>query len=253
MSDSTKNQEISKYWAFNQSGNIMVSSTVQEEKDLREEVVTEFQKVAVLYDAISTAIARRKKTYKTKDGEASLGLFDYGAISDIVASCGFFSLMHEEDRTFKSSSTSVSLDTQIITEMITALSGAGPVMNIAKQVISSMGGKSGKMNFSQESEKKSVRIGHLLFICEDVMGMPLINIQIISTSLDQLAWTNTTPCSTVARKQITMDYKMETFMFVDPQYMAKFSHEFKANDDFENLIKQMTGWIQDHGSSGKKG
>lgn len=246
MPDPTKNTEISKYWTFNQTGNIMVSSTVQEEKELRDEVLTEFQKVSVLYEAISTAIARSNKTYPIAGGkEASLGLFDYGALSRIIARSGFFALMHEEDRTFRSSSTSVSLDAQIISEMLTAFAGAGPVMDIAKQVISSMGSKAGKMNFSQEQQKKSVRIGHLLFICEDVMGMPLINIQIFSTSLDQLAWTNKTPCSSVTHKEITMDYKIETFMFVDPQYIAKFTHEFKANEEFEKLIKDMTKWIEE--------
>lgn len=244
MPNPSKNQEISKYWTFNQTGNIMVSSTVQEEKDLRDEVVTEFQKVSVLYDAISTAIARSNKKFDTKDGKASLGLFDYKALTDIISKCGFFALMHEEDRVFESTQSSVSLDAQIITEIIGAVTGAGPIMDIAKSVISSMGGKAKKMTFSNDTKKKSTRIGHMLFICEDIMGMPLINVQVISTSLDQLAWINKTPCSKISHTTVKMDYKMETFMFIDPQYIAKFSHEFKANQEFDNLIGDMQKYIE---------
>jgi hypothetical protein len=245
MPDSTKNVEISKYWTFNQTGNIMVSSTVQEEKDLRDAVVVEFQKVSVLYDAISTAIARKKKTYKVVDKDVSLGLFDYEAISALMAQSGFFTLMHEEDRTFEKSSSSMSIDAAMISEMLVAFSGAGPVMDIAKNVIRTMGGKAQKLDVSESSTNKKVRIGHLLFVCEDCMGMPLINIQVISTSLDQLSWIVKTPCSSTEHAKITMEYKMETFMFIDPQYIAQFSHEFKTTTEFEDLIKKLTDYIPD--------
>ena len=77
------------------------------------------------------------------------------------------------------------------------------------------------------------------------MGMPLISIQVISTSLDQLSWIVTTPCSSAQHDDISMDYKMETFMFIDPQYIAQFSHEFKTTDEFEDLIIKLSGYIPD--------
>lgn len=245
----THNKEVDKFWTLNQTGNIMVSSTVQNELELKEACVKEFQKVAVLWDAISTAIVRHsreeaQKSDTPKEGQASLGIFNYDAISSLMGQCGFFALMHEETKKAHIEATSVSINTQMIASIIGTVATGGAASIVACSVLSSIGGASGTATASFTKNTSSVRIGHILFIVEDLMGMPLVTVQVFSVAADSLAWTVKTPCSGVSHESKDIEYRKETFMFVDPAYIAQFSHEFKETADFKDLVDRLKGFCK---------
>lgn len=81
--------EITKYFTFNQTGNVMVSSTVAEEEKLDPDVKKAFKKAIVFFGAAAAALSKKGKT-----------LYDYDALDQVITSLGIFSALHREDRSF---------------------------------------------------------------------------------------------------------------------------------------------------------
>ena len=242
MADTTSvsEKEVTKYFAFNETGNIMVSSTVETEKDLREEVVDAFQKVAVLFDAISTAIMKSDKDIN-----------DYHALNNLLGKSVWCAQVHTECRTVNLKDNTVAINVKLITDILGDVSLTGGAMKIAKKVLSSIGLKLGNQDnqgglFTVERNSYNIgeRVAHILFVCEDLMGMPLISIQCIHAKKDHV--TNKIKvgeCGNVATNDVELSYQVDTYMFVDPAYIEKFTPEFKKDRAFDALIEDFKNKI----------
>ena len=95
--------EIEKYYTLNQTGNLMISSTVKNEIEISKDVKEVFQKVIVFFSAWTVALSQKGKT-----------LFDAEAITSIIENSGFFIRIHQEDRTFKYTALEGTLNLAII-------------------------------------------------------------------------------------------------------------------------------------------
>lgn len=242
MADGTSasEKEVTKYFAFNETGNVMVSSTVEKEKDLREEVIVEFQKVAVLFDAVSTAIMRSGKD-----------LNDYETLNKLLGTSQWCEQVHTECRTLEIKQNTVAVNVGLIMDILGDISATGAAMRIAKSILTSIGsklgkigGKDGMFTVKKNSNKSKKRVAHILFVCEDLMGMPLISIQCIHASENQdLFGTTVGKCGQVSKTDLTVYYQVDTYMFVDPAYIEKFTPEFKKDPEFEELISSFTKQI----------
>jgi len=251
-------QPIAQYYAINQTGNILVSSTVLQETELREEVVTEFQKTSVLFDAIATAIALTEKenpTYKDASGKnVKLGLFHYDYISNLMNKSKFFVLVEEEVREYQKKDTSVTLDLDMISQLVGDFALEGGVSVVMQRVLSSMGGKAGKIKLGGTKTRQQVKLGHILFVVEDIMGMPLVSIQVMSASLDDIDTVVGFGCGSYEKHDKTIDVLRETFMFIDPEWIQKFATGFvKHTRDYDILVNEIKDSIQGNNTGGTGG
>jgi len=224
--------EIQKYYTLNQTGNIMVSSTVDNEKDLSEDVKAVFQKVVVFFGALAAALTKAGKD-----------LYDYDAIAKIVTSSGLFMRVHEEDRSFQSGSTSLTLDTAILGSVLSGFASMGgtTALSIAQTVIGNMGSQ---LKLAVSSKQEAKKIAHLLFVCENLMGMPIINVLLFNTTAKQSQTVTGSNCHTSVNTSVSMTYHQDTFMFVDPTYIEKFSTAFESNPEYEALIGKLAGYLK---------
>jgi hypothetical protein len=203
--------EIKKYFTFNSTGNIMISST-SPDGITTPEVRKVFEKVVVLFGAITAAMA-----LKDKD------LYDYSALEQVIERSGLFIIMRQEDRDFAYTSREVALNTAIITGILGAVSGPEPAMKIAVNTLASIGST---INASLAGTRSSKEIGNLLFVCEDLMGMPIVSVQLFGVKADNLVAVAKSNCSTHVKTEVSFKFHQNTYMLEDPEYINQFSNEF---------------------------
>ena len=58
----TEDGEIEKYYTLNQTGNLMISSTVKNENEISKDVKEVFQKVIVFFSAWTVALSQKGKS-----------------------------------------------------------------------------------------------------------------------------------------------------------------------------------------------
>lgn len=219
--------EIPKYYAFDEKGHVLFASTSDGEAG--QDVKNVFTKVICFFAGMTKALARKDKT-----------LFDYVAVNEVISNSGVFIALGKEKRTFNSESTSASLNTTIIQNVLgSSITGGG--MKIAQNVLASLGGQ---IAASYEKSDTKKEIAHLLFICESIMGIPMVSVSLYHTNLEQHSWVAKTNCSTVSRSTINFNYESDDYMFVDPQFIDKFTPEFQHSEAYDRFIEELAKSIK---------
>ena len=219
--------EIPKYYAFDEKGHVLFASTSDGEAG--EDVKKVFTKVICFFAGMTKALALKDKT-----------LFVYAAVNEIISNSGVFIALGKEKRTFSSESTSASLNTTIIQNVLgSSITGGG--MKIAQNVLAALGGQ---ITASYEKSDTKKEIAHLLFICESIMGIPMVSVSLYHTNLEQHSWVAKTNCSTVSRSTINFNYESDDYMFVDPQFIDKFTPEFQHSEAYDRFIEELAKSIK---------
>lgn len=231
VEDAADTGEIKKYYTLNQTGNIMISSTVNNENDLSADAKEVFQKAIVFFGAWTAALEKKNKS-----------LYDYDSITKMITSSGFFVHVHEEDRDFESGAISLTLDTAILGSVMSGFASMGgtSALALAQTVIGNMGKQLTLAASSNQEEKK---IAHLLFVCENLMGMPILNVLLFNTTAKQSETVTSSNCHKSVTKKVSMKYHQDTFMFVDPNYISKFTTAFESSPDYEALVDKLAGYL----------
>jgi hypothetical protein len=226
-------EELKKYYTFDELGHIMVATTEQNHDVIDPELKNVMEKVVVFFGAWTAALTKAGKT-----------LFDFDAINKIIGASGFFINVQKEERSFSSSSTSVSLDTTIIQDVLSGgISGGG--LAIAQRTLAAIG-KQIKADYSDQHTDKE--ICHLLFVVESLLGTPIVSLSLFHTKLKEMSWVTTTNCSSVSHKEVNFAFSGDDYLFVDPEYINKYSPEFKANPEYEELIQKLVDYINKPGA-----
>lgn len=224
--------EIKKYYTFNETGNVMVSSTVADEKDIQPAVLQVFQKASVFLLMMTAALNKKGKT-----------LYDYEAWNDIIAGSGKFVAMHEEDRTFDYASKEFTLNTAIISAALGSISPMGGALQIAQKVIDSLGGQ---LRIASSDTKTSKKIAHMLLVCENLMGMPLVNVSLFYVDSKEAQTVSKSNCHGYVSTAVNFKYHQQDYMFVDPDYINKYAKEFTKDPEQDKLIDEFAGLIKEH-------
>lgn len=217
-------------------GHVMVCTTEDQKGKMSDAVIDLFSECGVLLAAVTAALASKSKS-----------LYDYDSVRQVLMGSGDFVSLQISDRDFHSTDSTVMLDTAVIAEVmgafvgIEALEAASTVMSIAKNVVSGVGSKL-TAEASQETGKK--KMGHLLFICQDLMGAPLVSVSYFYSSFEESVTKIKTPCASTVSTSVDFKYHQEDFMFVSPAAIAKYSPELTANKpEYEKLIAKLTALI----------
>ena len=223
--------ELESFYRFDKSGNIMISTTGAE-KDISKDVKKVFQKVAVFLAAWTAALKREQRD-----------LFDYEALNDMISASGLFVKIHKEERTINQIKSDLTLDTAIIESAI------GAVMNpetasftIAQKVLSGLGDK---IRASLKTNSTKDKIAHMLFVCENLLGMPIVNISIFYIEKDQWELATSSNCHDQVSSSVNFKYNQETYMFVDPDYINEnVDSLLERNEKFDALVRKISKYIQ---------
>ncbi|WP_333669644.1 hypothetical protein [Acinetobacter guillouiae] len=187
-----------------------------------------FESVDVLFAAMSTAIGQEGKS-----------LMDYEIWGRMIRASGYFVETQKMYRNLQIKSSSVSIDTQLIQQLIPGLK-TGASLDIAKGVLSAFSGE-----FSTKDEKDETKLAHLLFICEDIVDSPKVLVRLFFASKKSHEIITASPCHKSTSVEINMIQEANSFRFVDPDSIAEFAKKFKElPQEYKNLIENLKKNIQ---------
>jgi len=221
-----KDSEKKVEFRMNQTGNIYYSTTALE---LGDETKKLFKSVTVLLGAMTTALRKSGKT-----------LFDYEAWTALLGQCGFFTEIQKFEKTMSIKSNQISLDTQIVNNLLPSLTGNS--LEIAKSIVQAIGS-----GFKSTEAKESSKLGHLLFICEELFGAPTITIRLFFASMESHKQVVETSCHKSTTQSFEQLQESNTFLFVSPEDIAEFADKFspeKVPEAYNNLVKRFEDMIK---------
>jgi hypothetical protein len=225
--DSSDSAEIQKYYATALNGNVIVVATTKQDA-IGQAAQEVFQKATVLSTAIMTALAKKSKT-----------LYDVDAAAAVISKCGFFLPLDLQDMTVHVDSTSLTLNTAIISSIIGGAASAEALAAL-NGVLGSLGGQLQAVSASDASTKK---IGKLVLWLEEIMTVPLVMIQMYYTTLTDVSTIVQTNCASVAHNTFDLKYHMQGFMFVDPTWINQFTPDFQTTPEYQRLIDQLADLV----------
>lgn len=234
--DASKNIELPKYYTFNETGNIMLATTVGESAEIQESVRKVFAEVSVFFAAMTKAMA----TTINPETSKPYSLYNYEALSNIINSSGCFIQVTELDITHATSSYGATFSKELIQGLLGLATGAG-ALSFATGMIASIG-KEG-LAVSKYKDKQKSKVGNIVFVCEYLMGMPTISaiVVYIDTS-NQTDVFKVGPCLKAESHRVTFEMHKDTYMFVTPTFIREYAGDLntvKSDAAFGELVASM--------------
>lgn len=209
---------------LNQTGNIFYATTSPE---LQIETKKLFDSVTVLFAAMTKALSGKNKT-----------LFDYEAWGSVIRKSGFFIEVQKYNKYLQIQSGSLTLNTQIIQQLLPGLV-TGSSLEIAKGVLSALNG-----TFSASSTTETTKLGHILFICEELFGAPSVTVRLFFATKKSHTKITQSPCHKSVTQSVEQLQEGDTFLFVSPDTIAEFAKKFgEAPQEYKNLVDRLSGYI----------
>ena len=221
--------EIKKYYATALNGNVIFVTTVKDEANMDGPVKDTFAKAVTLMTAITTALADKAN------------LYDFDVYDTVIRKCGYFMPLDLQDSKYHSDSTTVTLDLAVITEVVGM--AAAPEAAAALQGIVQTFGK--KLTVSVKNKTMSKKIAKMVLCLEEIMGVPLVMVQIYYVETEEASHLADSPCVKVSTSSVDFTYHLQGYMFVDPAWLAKFTPEFNKTPAYEQLIKDLAALVPD--------
>ncbi|KAF2072445.1 hypothetical protein CYY_006238 [Polysphondylium violaceum] len=218
--------EQSVLFRMNQTGNIYYATSSPQ---LNEATKKLFDSVTVLFTAMTKALR-----------DNGFSLFDYQAWSDIIGKSNYFVEVQKFQKNLEIKSGAVSIDTQIVQQLLPGLTGNS--LDIAKNILSALSGE-----FSASSATEETKIGHILFICEELFGAPSITVRLFFASKKTHKSVVSSPCYKSTNSSFEQLQESNTFLFVSPDTIAEFASKFdpeKVPEEFNTLIKHLGDLIK---------
>jgi len=230
------NIEATKYYVFNQTGNIMMSSTLDANTPMSMEVQKVFAEVSVFFAGMSRAMTT---TMNPATGKP-YSLYNYAALESVIKGSGLFVHVTEEDVTHKSQSGGVNFSKELIESLLGLATGTGELA-FASSMISSIG-KEG-LNISASHTSDNSKVANIVFVCEYLLGMPSISAIVVYADMakNETAF-QIGPCIKGHSSSITLDMHKDTYMFVTPTFIHEYAGDLDSiNSDPKYL--EMINWL----------
>lgn len=240
------NVAATKHYAVNETGNIMVVSTAGKDGSISQAAQDLFQEVAVFFAAMTKAIAETPRpglTAPYKPGDYYT-LYDFEAIESIVNNSGMFVNVNREDLLIEHSGTTADFNTDLIATLLGFAMTDGAAFVALQGALRALGSHA---VLSANQDKSSGRIGHLMFVCEYLMGVPLVSAQYFS--LDETSTSTIVqvgPCLKVTNQSFHITIHKDTFMFVVPAWIRKYSSDLASvagTQDYQLLVRELQSYI----------
>ena len=254
------NIQATKYYIFNETGNIMLASTALASDEISQSVRDVFAEVAVFFAAMTKAMT----TTIDPLSKQPYSIYDYKAIEGIVDGSGLFVHVTEEDVSYENSSFGADFSKNLIEALLGLATGEG-ALSFAQGMIASMGKRGLKIGAS--SWKSSSEVANIVFVCEYLLGMPVVSAIVVSidASKSREVW-SAGPCIQGSSSKMKMVMHKDTYMFVTPKFIREYSGDLEAAetdlkflefvDYLRSLIERtpiITGVVSDDGNAAPLG
>lgn len=154
---------LKKYYSFNETGNVMVSTTREGTDVLNEELRKMFLDMSIFFAAMTKAIVTNG------DGTAkSNSIYNSDAITKILDQSEFFVKVRSENITVSSSDVGDKMAKEL-TERILGREFEEEKLNFSKGLFQSM----------IQSKEDDNDAGSIFFICEYILGLPMVSAVVI--------------------------------------------------------------------------
>jgi hypothetical protein len=228
-----KNVEATKYYVFNETGNIMMASTDSSSELIQQSVRDVFAEVAVFFAAMTKAITT---TINPAQGQP-YSIYNYTALQNVIGGSGLFIQVTEEDVAYTSQSFGVQFSKELIEALLGLATGSGE-MAFASAMIASMGQEA--LNISSEKTQTDSEVANIIFVCEYLLGMPIVSVIVVRADVTQnLSNINAGPCFKTESRSMTWYLHKDTYLFVTPTFIRKYAGDLESvetDPDFINLV-----------------
>ncbi|CAK8162398.1 Bacterial Ig-like domain-containing protein [Candidatus Xenohaliotis californiensis] len=236
-----KNIEAKKYYTFNETGNIMISSTANS-GEIEENVKKIYSEVAVFFAAMTRAIS-------TTENPATPGknysLYNYHALERIIDGSGLFVHVTESDVIYETSSFGLDFSKELIQGLLGLATGAGSLA-FASSMISSLG-KEG-LRISGSSSSSESKVGNIVFVCEYLLGMPIVSAVVAYADCKKHAEEiQAGPCFKEQHTSTKWELHKDTYLFVTPDFISKSSKELslvESDPNYKNFINLLQALLK---------
>ena len=243
------NVELKKGFVFNETGNIMMSTTDFSNPVIEQSVRNVFQEVAVFFAGMtkaleSTAVSGSSALIDTESG-MNYSLYDYAAMKRIVDSSGCFVQVNEEDVDFHSDSFGMDFSKELVEVVLGLATGTGELA-FAKAMVGSLG--QAGLKISADTSRSDKRVANIVFVCEYLLGMPVISaIVLTADSQTNKEAFQLGPCISESNVSTSLKVHKDTYLFVTPQFIKQYSPDIISgiNDkEFAELVAIFEGYLK---------
>lgn len=215
--------ELKVHFRLNATGNVWYATTTKADS-LNESTRDLFDSVQVLFAAMTKAMA-----------EANKNLFDFDDWSKLIRKSGFFIEAGKIQKTISIKATTVTVDTQVLQQLLPGVQKAPSAMAIGKDILSAINGE-----YGGRQQKATAKMAHLLFICEEIMGASSVSVRLFYADSKQMELMTKSPCHKSSTTSYEQDQRIDTFRFVSPEQIARYAKKFKDEDqDYLDLVKRL--------------
>ncbi|MEM9547381.1 MAG: hypothetical protein AAGA77_15485 [Bacteroidota bacterium] len=202
---SLANEQREKYYVLNATANVMISTTSSEKKDVSPELVQNFQLAQHYFSTISASLKA-----------SGISVYDYKALNDLINASNHFFSIKKETKTFEHNSAEIALNTAFLNDLMGSMTAIGGALNIGKKLLESIGNEI-TLSINQSQYNRS--IGHLLFACEDLMGIPVVSLSLFHIHAREGSKAVDAGCAKKSNQRIQLSYTQEVFMFINPDVL----------------------------------
>lgn len=235
------NVQAVKQYIFNETGNIMIASTATGSETIADSVRDIFSEVAVFFAAMTKAIS----TSIDPTTNLPYSLYDYNAIQNVVDGSGLFIHVTEEDIVHNTKSYGATFSKELI-EGLLGLALGGGALSFAQGMISSIG--SAGLKIGGNSESSDNKVANIVFICEYLLGMPVVSAMVVSCDAKQNSQAfQIGPCFSESSVSTSLTLHKDTYMFVTPTFIKKYSGDLESvetNQEFLEFVDYLQALVE---------
>ncbi|MBX7155324.1 MAG: hypothetical protein K1X91_10195 [Bacteriodetes bacterium] len=243
------NIQAVKRYVFNETGNIMLVSTDEKSDTIQQSVRDVFAEVSVFFAAMTKAISQSTNPNGTPDKTTgqlpNYSLYNYDALEAVIDGSGYFVHINEEDVSYTTSSWGANFSQELIEAILGLATGAGE-LGFASAMINTMG-KEG-VNISGQSSSLTSQVANIIFVCEYLLGMPVVSAIVVTADAQTVAQTVTLgPCFKEQSSSTTMTVHKDTYMFVTPAFIKQYAGDLSSimNDPaYLKLIMELESLVE---------
>lgn len=236
------NVQATKYYIFNETGNIMMASTDEMASEIPQSARDLFAEVSVFFAAMTRAIST---TENPLTGEP-YSIYNYTALRKIIAGSGLFVHVTQSDLTHNTSSTGVTLSKELLEGLLGLATGVG-AMSFAQGMLASIG-KEG-LRIGLNTEDKESAVANIIFICEYLLGMPTISAMVVYANVaDNRTVFELGPCIKVESGSFNLKMHKDTYLFVTPKFVREYSEDLASiasNSVFNDFVEYLRAILTD--------
>ncbi|MHC4739888.1 MAG: hypothetical protein ACYS9Y_13360 [Planctomycetota bacterium] len=231
------NVEAKKYYIFNETGNIMIASTIETSQPLEESVQRIFAEVSVFFAGMTRAIT----TTTNPVTKRPYSIYNYHALERIIGGSGLFVHVTEEDVNYTTSSFGVDFSKELLEALLGLATGAGE-MGFASAMMASIG-KEGLRISKSESHTES-KAGNIVFVCEYLLGMPIVSaIVVYADCKKHEKELRAGPCFRKQSQEMTWTLHKDTYLFVTPTFIRDYASDLDSIRSDPNYV-ELINWLQ---------